>query len=205
MKLRTIAYGLLLSFSCGCAATPPPTVIVKHDLAPPPKPVVPPDPYAALPPDIAAAIKRGDTTIVFRHGITLIYPYSPDRKYVVNCQPNMATSILLRDDEDTDENDTVLGDSNRWSFTIGLHSILLKPTGTNKAITIPGPQPQTRPPDPDMNSNLQIVTSKRRYELILRIRRPFTDTISWYYTHDVQQEAAERERVLKALAQENPR
>jgi hypothetical protein len=121
----------------GCAtAPPPPQIIVQHDLAPPPKPVIPPDPYASLPPDIAATIKAGDTTTVFRHNTDVIYPYSPDKKYAVNCQPNMAVQIRLRDDENTDENNAVLGDSERWSIKIGMHTVLLKPLGTDQAISI---------------------------------------------------------------------
>ncbi len=210
MKLPIVFAAVLLA---GCAATPPPPqIIVKHDLAPPPKPVIPADPYAALPADIATAIKAGDTTTVFRHNTDVIYPYSPDMKYVVNCQPNMAVQIRLRDDEDTDGNDATLGDSDRWSIKIGKHTVLLKPLGTNRAIaiekTLPGgtqqnPVPATfdvRPPDPDMNTNLIITTNQgRRYELVLRIRKPFTDAISWYYTRDVQKEYAAHEATLKQV------
>jgi conjugative transfer protein CagX len=210
MKPYALIAILLLA---GCAATPPPPqIIVQHDLAPPPKPVIPSDPYTSLPPDIAAAIKAGDTTTVFRHNTDVIYPYSPDKKYAVNCQPNMAVQVRLRDDEETDGNDAVLGDSERWSIKIGSHTIMLKPLGTDKAIaiqkTLPGgtqqnPEPatfDTRPPDPDMITNLTIMTTKGRYyELVLRIRKPFTDAISWYYPADVQQEYAAHEAALKQV------
>jgi type IV secretory pathway VirB9-like protein len=210
MKLPLVFAAMVLA---GCAAAPPPPqIIVQHDLAPPPKPVIPPDPYAALPPDIAAAIKAGDTTTVFRHNTDVIYPYSPDKKYAVNCQPNMAVQIRLRDDENTDENNAVLGDSVRWSIKIGMHTVLLKPLGTNRAIsiqkTLPGGTQQnpvpatfdTRPPDPDMVTNLTIMTTKGRYyELIVRIRKPFTDAVSWYYTQAVQQEYAAHEAALKQV------
>jgi hypothetical protein len=210
--------GLFAIVIFGCAAKTPPIVIVKHDLAPPQKPAIPRDPYALLPPDIAAAIRRGDNTTVFHHGTSWIYPYSPDRKYVVKCRPNFATRIVLRDDEDTDENNVILGDSTRWDFKIGMHAILLKPLGTNKPIAIPDteqrtiqidprtnkpvkPPEQVRPPDPDMNTNLLITTNKRIYDVWARIGRPLTDTLSWYYRDDVRREAAEREQALKEAAQ----
>lgn len=210
MKLPIVFAAIVLA---GCAATsPPPQIIVKHDLAPPPKLIPPPDPYASLPSDIAAAIKAGDTTTIFRHGTDVIFPYSPEMKYLVNCEPNMAVQIRLRDDEDTDENNAVLGDSDRWSIKIGMHTVLLKPLGTNRAIaiekTLPSgtqqnPVPATfdvRPPDPDMKTNLVITTDKgRRYELVLRIRKPFTDAISWYYPQAVQQEYAAHEAALKQV------
>ena len=216
-NLRAALIGLIIGsvaalYLSGCASTRPPQIIVKHDLAPPPKPVVPPDPYAELSPDIAAAIKAGDTTTVFHHNTTVVYPYSPDMKYVVNCQPNMAVQIRLRDDEDTDPNNAVLGDSERWSIKIGMHTVLLKPTGTDKPIaiekTLPGgtqqnPVPATfdvRPPDPDMHTNLIITTTKgRRYELILRLHKPFTDAVQWFYPQDTREEYAAREAILKQL------
>lgn len=211
VAMAGILFGLSFLLS-GCATPPPPEVIVKHDLAPPAKPVVPDDPYASLPPDIVAAIKANDTKTVFRHNTVTIYPYSNEMKYVVNCQPNQAVQIRLRDDEDTDENDAVLGDSDRWSIKIGMHTVLLKPLGTNKPVAIQktmadSQNPATfdiRPADPDMRTNLIITTNKRRYELVLRIARPFTDAVEWYYTSDVQQEYAARQSALKELAAWQP-
>jgi type IV secretory pathway VirB9-like protein len=212
MKPYIILASLLLA---GCAATPPPQIIVKHDLAPPPKPVIPPDPYASLPPDIAAAIRNGDTTTTFRHGTTEIYPYSDTLRYAVNCQPNMAVQIRLREDEDTDVNDTVLGDSERWSVKVGHHMVLVKPLGTNQSIAIPKTEPpspqnktlqavEVRPPDPALWTNLNIVTTTttgktRTYELMLRLRKPFTDAVSWYYVDDVRAEYAAHEAALKQV------
>jgi type IV secretory pathway VirB9-like protein len=223
MKTYIALAALLLA---GCAATPPPEIIVKHDLAPPPKVIVPPDPYATLPADIASAIKSGDTTTVFRHNMTIIYAYSPDMKYAVNCQPNMAVQIRLRYDEDTDENNVVLGDSERWSVKVGHHVVLLKPLGTNQAVAIQktlavpatgGPQNKTpglpatfdvRPPDLAMITNLDITTTTtsgetRTYTLILRLRKPFTDAIEWYYPDQVRQEYAAHQAALKQQQQEN--
>jgi hypothetical protein len=225
-KVLWVEYAILLIgcglFACGCATQPPPQIIVKHDLAPPPKVTVPVDPYLSLPSDIASAIRNGDTTTVFRHGMTTVYPWSPDRKYAVNCQPNMAVQIRLRYDEDTDANDTVLGDSERWSVKVGHHVVLLKPLGTNqpvaiqKTLAVPatgGPQNKTpavpatfdvRPPDPAMITNLDITTTTtsgqtRTYTLMLRLRKPFTDAIEWYYPDQVRAEYAAHEAALKQV------
>ena len=209
MKPYALIAALLLA---ACATQPAPQIIVQHDLAPPPKPFVQPNPYDSLPADIAAAIRSGDTT-TFRHGTTEVYPYSDTMKYAVNCQPNMAVQIRLREDEDTDANDTVLGDSERWSVKVGHHMVLVKPLGTNQSIAIPktepqGPQNQTpvevRPPDPQMWTNLDITTTTssgktRTYELMLRLRKPFTDAIAFYYPSDVRAEYAAHEAALKQV------
>src|SRR5215470_8568288 len=105
--MKTHGLIALLLLLAGCASTPPPEVVIKHDLAPPPAPVILPDPYALLPPDIAAAIRSGDNHRVFKHGVVEIYPYSDTLRYAVNCQPNMAVQIRLRYDEDADENSVV--------------------------------------------------------------------------------------------------
>jgi type IV secretory pathway VirB9-like protein len=169
----------------GCATQPPPPIIVQQ--APPPKPqiVIPPDPYQGLPADVVAAIKSGSTDTI-KNGITTIYPYSPDVQWTLNCQPLEATEIRLAPDEYTDKDNTVLGDSVRWDIKIGGQAVMVKPLGDAM--------------DPKMQTNLVIHTDKRSYHLLLRIHKPFSTAIAWYYPDTVKAEDAARQAAIKEAA-----
>lgn len=190
----------MLPLMAACATTPPPqppVVIVKHDLAPMPKPVEPPDPYASLRSDVAAAIRNHTNTII-HDGITTIWPYSPDQQWTVNCQPLRATEIRLADDEQTDKNNVMIGDWTRWQVRVGNGTVLVEPLGDDTSTTIPGPQPQFIPADPNMNTNLVIHTTKRSYHLVLRIqKRAVMPAVAWYYPDDIRQANQLRQTFLK--------
>jgi hypothetical protein len=169
----------------GCATQPPPVIVQQ---APPPKPpqiIIPPDPYQGLPADVVAAIKGGSTDTI-NNGITTIYPYSADEQWTVNCQPLEATEIRLAPDEYTDKDNTVLGDSVRWDIKIGGQAVMVKPLGDAM--------------DPKMQTNLVIHTDKRSYHLLLRIRKPFSAAIAWYYPDTVKAEDAARQAAIKEAA-----
>src|SRR5215469_12872890 len=156
--LSLVLCGVLMAFA-GCAAQPvaSPQVVVKHDLAPPPKPVIPDDPYLSLPADVAAAI-RSNQSRTFHHGVTWIEPYSPDLQYPLHCKPLHVTQIRLQLDEFTDKDDVKIGDKDRWGTIVGPHSVLVFPLGTNTNITFPGAQVSI-PRDPNMVTNLVISTN----------------------------------------------
>ena len=197
--------GILLSsvafmFS-GCAQQPPPAPVIVQA---PPKPVPPPipaDPYASLPPDVAAAIRNNETP-TFHHGITWVQPYSPDLQYPLLCQPLHVTQIRLAPDETTDKNNVKVGDKNRWGTIIGKHTVLVFPLGTNLSITVPGAQ-QTVPADPNMMTNLVISTNKGHEYVFnpVKIGKPFTEAIAFYFPDEVRAQYAARQAALKQEAQ----
>lgn len=170
--------------TAGCATQSPPVVVQQ---APPPKPqiVIPPDPYQGLPADVVAAIKSGSNDTI-TNGITTIYRYSPDEQWTLNCQPLEATEIRLAPDEYTDKDNAVLGDSVRWDIKIGGQAVMVKPLGDSL--------------DPKMTTNLVIHTDKRSYHLLLRIRKPFSAAIAWYYPDTVKAEDAARQAAIKEAA-----
>ena len=158
MKVKILlgaSYALGVAYLIGCAATPPPPPPVVLQAAPTPAPI--PDPYASLSSDVAEAIKH-DQTPTLQHGITTLYPYSPDVAYPLNCQTLHVTQIRLRDDETTSKHDVKIGDVTRWGTIVGEHSVLVFPLASTTSITVPGAQ-VTIPPEPSMITNLAIHSS----------------------------------------------
>ena len=189
--------GVLIAFS-GCATQPPPPVPVAVAIPPPPpKPPIPDDPYLGLPADVADAI-RNNQTPTFHHGITWVWPYSPDLQYPLYCQPLHVTQIRLQPDETTDKNNVKIGDKNRWGTIIGKHTVLVFPLGINVSITVPGAQ-QTIPADPQMITNLVISTSKGHQYVLnpVKIGKPFTEAAEWYYPDEIRNQYAARQTALK--------
>jgi hypothetical protein len=180
----------------GCAATPPPPPPVVVQAAPTPAPI--PDPYAGLPPDVADAIKHNQTPTL-HHGITLVQPYSPDLQYPLDCQSLHVTEVRLRDDETTDKDDVKVGDRDRWGTIIGDHTVLIFPLGTNTSVTVPGAQ-VTIPRDPNMVTNLVIHTSMGNDYVFnpVKIAKPFTQKVEFYYPELVRAQAAARDAAIKA-------
>jgi type IV secretory pathway VirB9-like protein len=180
---------LAVVLAVGCATQPPAPVIVQQ--APPPKPQIeiPPDPYQGLPADVVAAIKSGSNETI-NDGITTIYPYNPNKQWTLNCQPLEATEIRLAPDEYTDKDSAVLGDSVRWDIKVSGQAVMVKPLGDAL--------------DPKMQTNLVVHTDKRSYHLLLRIRKPFSAAVQWYYPDKVKAEDAARQTAIKeAVAQSN--
>jgi type IV secretory pathway VirB9-like protein len=192
--------GALIAFS-GCAAQPEPQPVPVAVATPAPKPPIPDDPYIGLPADVAAAI-RNDQTPTFHHGITWVQPYSPDLQYPLHCLPLHVTQIRLAPDETTDKNNVKVGDKNRWGTIIGKHTVLIFPLGTNVSITVPGAQ-QTIPADPNMVTNLVISTNKGHEYVFnpVRIGKPFTEAIAFYYPDEVRAQYAARQTALKEAQQ----
>jgi type IV secretory pathway VirB9-like protein len=208
MRIRTI-FKIWCAWSIGCAAmayvlsgcaTQPPPAPVVVQAAPTPKPIVPPDPYASLPTDVAQAIKHNETPTL-HHGITLVQPYSPDLQYPLNCQPLRVTQIRLRDDETTDKDNVKVGDKDRWGTIIGNHTVLIFPLGTNTGITVPGAQ-LTIPADPHMVTNLVIHTSMGNDYVFnpVKIGKPFTEKVEFYYPGYVRAQDAARKQVMQQEA-----
>jgi type IV secretory pathway VirB9-like protein len=170
--------------------------------APTPAPQIPPDPYANLASDVAEAIKHGDTP-TFTHGVTTVFPYSPDQAYQINCSPLHVTQIRLAPDETTNKDDVKIGDGDRWGTIIGDHTVLVFPKGTNVSITVPGAQVRI-PADPKMITNIAISTSKGREYILnpVKIGRPLTQAVEWYYPDDIRAQYAARQAALKAVGQE---
>jgi len=180
-----------------CATQPPPAPVVVQ-AAPTPAPTpLPPDPYASLSPDVADAIKNHQTPTL-HHGITLVYPYSPDLQYPLNCQSLHVTQIRLRPDEFTDKDDVKVGDQDRWGTIIGDHTVLIFPKGSNVTISVPGAQ-QVIPPDPHMVTNVIIHTSLGNDYVFnpVRLGKPFTQAVQFYYPDQVRAAAAARQLALK--------
>jgi len=184
-------------FIFGCATTPPPPVVVQAPPAPAPTPSIPSDPYASLPPDVVEAIKHNETP-TFKHGITWVWPYSPDLQYPLHCQPLHVTQIRLQPDEWTDKNNVKVGDKDRWGTIIGDHSVLIFPLGSTVAITVPGAQ-ITIPADPTMETNLVITTNKGHQYVLnpVKIGKPFTQAAEWYYPQEVRAAEAARQAALE--------
>ena len=195
--LQLILAALWATTAClaaGCATQPPPTPVVVQAT---PKPLpIPPDPYATLPTDVAEAIKNNQTPTL-QHGITTVEAYSPDAEYELNLQPLKVVQIRLAPDESTTKDDTKLGDVTRWGTLIGQHTVLVFPKDSPTPLTVPGAQARI-PGAPNMHSNLVIATNQGRYYTFdLRIRKPFTPSIQFYYPSDVRAQAAAREATLK--------
>jgi Conjugal transfer protein len=192
--------GALIAFA-GCASQPPPQPVPVAVATPAPKPPIPDDPYVGLPADVADAI-RNNQSPTFHHGITWIWPYSPDLQYPLYCQPLHVTEIRLQPDETTDRHNVQLGDSTRWGILIGAHDVKLFPRGTNVAITVPGSQ-QTIPADPNMTTNM-VITTNRGHQYVfnpVKIGKPLTQAVSFYYGDEVRTQYAARQTALKQEAQ----
>lgn len=191
---------LFLIALAACASQPPPPPMVVPTPAPTPQAI--PDPYATLSSDVAEAIKHNQTPTL-QHGITTLYPYSPDEAYPLNCQKLHVTQIRLRDDETTDKDNVKIGDVSRWGTIVGQHSVLVFPTGSTSAITVPG-APIRIPADPEMVSNLAIQTSAGRNYVFNPVKevkknsQSFTQAIEFYYPDLVRAQAAARDAAIKA-------
>lgn len=198
----TIIVGTLI----GCAnqpTPPPPMVIVKHDLMPPPKPVIPPDPLAGIPASVQDAIARNEDAPV-QEGVTTYYRYDPNGSWTINCQPLFETQIRLAADEQIETKDDVaIGDPSRWTYRVNRHSIYVRPKAASFNIWATGPQ--AGPPalvevaDHNVTTNIVIRTNKRSYTIIAHLRKPLTQAIAWYYTDDVRTAEAERNQVIKQV------
>jgi type IV secretory pathway VirB9-like protein len=189
----------LMFHAFGCASQAQPPVVVQAAPTPAPKPI-PSDPYASLPSDVAEAIKHNETPTL-HHGITLVQPYSPDLQYPLNCQPLHVTQIRLRDDETTNRENVKVGDKDRWGTIIGDHTVLIFPLGTNTSITVPGAQVPI-PADPHMVTNLVIHTSMGNDYVFnpVKIGKPFTEKVEFYYPDYVRALDAARKQVMQQEA-----
>ena len=195
--ITALVIGTTLFTGCAAAPPPPPPVIVQA--APTPTPIA--DPYASLSPDVAEAIKHNQTPVL-QHGITTVYPYSPDVAYPLNCQKLHVTQVRLRDDETTSKQDVKIGDVTRWGTIVGEHSVLVFPTGSTTPITVAGAQ-VTIPAEPSMITNLAIHSSAGRdyvFNPVKEVRgsKDFTQAISFYYPSEVRAQAAARDAAIKA-------
>lgn len=202
IQIRQAILGMAIAIgAAGCTSQQPPPAPVVVQAATTPAPL-PKDPYASLPTDVAEAIKHNQTPTL-HHGITLVQPYSPDLQYPLNCQPLHVTQIRLRDDEFTDKNNVKVGDKDRWSTIVGEHSVLIFPLGTNTSITVPGAQ-ITIPADPHMQTNLVIHTTMGNDYVFnpVKIGKPFTEKVEFYYPQLVRAQAAAREAALKQQGQQ---
>jgi hypothetical protein len=185
----------------GCAAQPQPVQIAQPVPTPTPAPP-PPDPYAGMPSDESYAIQHNETP-TFQHGITLVYPYDKNLAYPVNCQPLLATAIILGPGEFASDKDVILGDSDRWNYTVGDGVVLVKPARTPQTISS-GPQdpmPEVHPGAINMTTNAHIHTNLRDYTIFLRVRKPVTERVEWYYPDDTRMQAAARAQALKGVQQ----
>ena len=189
----------------GCAAQKPPIVIVKHDLAPPPKVVIPPDPMVTLLPEVQDAIMRNDDRPI-HVGILTVYRYDPNQQYAVNCLPLFETQIRLADDEQIErKGDVAVGDPERWALTINPRSVMVRPKATSANIWATGPQ--QGPPlliyaaDQNVNTNLIIQTNRRTYTVVLHLAKPPTRAIAWFYPETVRAEQAARQEAITEAKQ----
>jgi len=194
---------LIATLLAGCAAQPPP-VVVTPPPPPPPKPqvLIPEDPFASLRPDVKAAIESGSNETL-RDGITTIYSYTPDTRWVIDCAPMNAVDIHLAADEVTDKDSVSLGDPTRWSIKVDPQVVQVEPAVDFGGYVDPVSK-QTVPADPQMTTTLTIATSKRRYyHLLLRMLRKSAGAIEWYYPETVKEQQAARQLALKEAAKEN--
>jgi type IV secretory pathway VirB9-like protein len=150
---------------------------------------------------VAEAIKHNQTPTL-QHGITVIYPYSPDVAYPLNCQKLHVTQIRLRDDETTSKDNVKIGDRERWGTIVGEHSVLVFPLASTTAITVPG-APVRIPAEPDMVTNLAIQTSAGNNYVFNPVKeikgtKNFTQAIEFYYPGLVKAQAAARDAAIKA-------
>lgn len=198
--LGIIVCSVLLLFSYGCSTPPPPPVVTAAPVAVA-TPTVPPDPYAGMPSDEAEAIKHNETPIL-HHGITTIFPYSPDLQYPLHCAALHVTQVRLREDETTDKDNVKVGDQDRWGTIIGQHSVLIFPKGTNRTITVPGAQ-FSIPADPQMITNLVIHTTLGNDYVFnpVDMKKPYTQAVNFYYPELVRAQAAARQAALKQAGQ----
>ena len=186
MRRQLLAAALVLA-GCASQAPPAPVVVIKHDLAPPPKVLIPPDPMVNLSPEVQAAI-QGHQTPTLHDGIATIYPYSPNRSWAIYCAPLSATEIRLNPDEVTDKDSVVLGDSLRWAIKVSRQAVMVEPLGTTA--------------DPQMQTNLIIATNRRSYHFVLRLRSKPMTAVQFFYPDDVRQLEAARQVAQHEAAKE---
>jgi type IV secretory pathway VirB9-like protein len=184
MRYYLLATAIVLA---GCATAPPsPPQIVKVIEPASKKPIaIPPDPLADLTPDVRQAIEAHQRPTL-KSGITTLFAYSPDVEWTVYCQPLHATEIRLNQDEYTDKDSVVLGDSVRWAIKIGTQAVMVEPLGTSA--------------DPQMKTNLIIHSNRRSYHLSLRLRSRYMEAVQWFYPDDVRQLQAARQLAQREAA-----
>lgn len=173
--------GCIVVHFLGCAsAPPPPPPVIVQAPTPTPTPTPPIDPNSALPPDAMSAMKSGSTEMV-QTGIADFYRYDPNSEWEINVQPFTATEIRLAPDETTSEDNVSLGDSERWDAKIGDHTVLVKAKASNVYLD---PKTGKRVPgDFDVRGNVVIATTQGRvYHIELRLKKPVTPVIAWYYS-----------------------
>jgi len=185
--MRRYLFAAIVLAGCASQPQPAPVVVIKHDLAPPSRIVVPQDPMADLSPDIQAAI-RDHQTPTLHDGIATIYAYSPNKSWNVYCAPLSATEIRLNPDETTNKDSVVLGDSLRWSIKVSRQAVMVEPLGTSA--------------DPHMQTNLIIATNRRSYHFVLRLRAKPMTAVQFYYPSDVQQLEAARQVAQQEAAKQ---
>lgn len=184
-------WSLVLAFItllASCATPPPPEIIVKHDLAPPPKPVIPDDPLAGLSPQVRAAIASGSTQTL-HNGIQTIWPYDPNTEYTLYLAPLRATEIRLGPGEYTDKDWVVMGDVTRWTYRVTEASVMVEPLGT--------------PQDVAMQTNMVIRSNKHVYNLLLKLRSKPMLAVGWYYINDVKAAQVARSAAIEEARNES--
>jgi type IV secretory pathway VirB9-like protein len=128
---------------------------------------------------------------------------SEDLAYPINCQPLYGTEIILGPGEFTSDKDVIIGDSDRWSMTVGDGVVLIKPARTTQTLSS-GPQdpmPEVHPGAINMTTNIHVHTNLRNYTILPRIRKPVTQQVEWYYPDEVRAQAAARAQALKEQQQ----
>lgn len=175
----------------GCAAQPPQIIYQQLPPKPTPRPAIyiPADPWVGLSPQVREAIQTGDPDPL-KNGMTVNYLYDPNpgKPWVVNCKPMWVAMIELAPDEQVVSIDGA--DSEGWHATVSDHTVMVH--------TKLDPQIDKAP----LVDGLSIVTTKRRYPLMLRLANPPTLAISWRYPDDVKAQAEARKEALALAAKE---
>jgi len=93
------------------------------------------------------------------------------------------------------------GDPTRWSAKVGQGVVLVKPTGSNQYLDDKG---HVVAGDYNMVSNLIIHTDQHNYTLLLKLGKPYTQAVGWFYPEEVQAAEAAHEQAIKDAAAEQP-
>jgi type IV secretion system protein VirB9 len=136
---------------------------------------------AALPGDVRYAVLSGQSRML-HEGITTLLPYSPHTQPTINCQVLRVTEIVLNQDETVSADGIGIGDSERWEVKPIANRILIKPK------------------EPDIATDLIVVSSRRSYHFSLRTHTPYMPQVAFYYPDDLIQAEARRQSALRAAA-----